>query len=187
MHTETHTSPLNCSVFTALPYFLVALTLQASWAAPEGTLGALELSKHPKWRSGEVPRSFVSAVSARETSAAQCADLGARLLGSWYGCSAVPRSHAIPFLPLAPYCPGQARQPAPAAQLAALYQFNQPRSPTINQWWCTSVCAGWKVSTRSSTPPLNSLNKIVTYLPLHTHWVHTKKKNMLLCRRRELC
>lgn len=129
-------SPLNCSVFTALTYFLVVLTLQSSWEAPGGTVGALELSKHPKWGLGK----FLTLLSLPSLPGKQVQHSAQTWeCVCWGHAMATQRSLTVtlPFIPLGPHCPGQARQPAPAAQLAVLYW---PRSSTIKQWWCASVC-----------------------------------------------
>lgn len=125
-------------------YFLVALTLPSSWEAPAVPPGALELSKHPKWGSGEVPYSFVSAISARETSAAQCKILGVRLLGSWYGCSAVPHSHATIY-PFGSPLPRSGQTASPSCTTGCPFTSQGHRQSTSDD---AHLCVLWELCPR---------------------------------------
>lgn len=190
-HTHIHvhastladTHPINCSAFTVLPHVFFARSLQASWEAPGGTEGALELSKHPKWRSGEVPCSFVSTRLCQGNKCNTVCRLGSASSGvtMWLlGSRSQSRYHGLPLTAPLPWA---ARHSSPAAQLAALYQFNQPRSPTINQWWCTSVCVGRKVCSKA---PLNSPTSTHTRMRnCTTHCTHTHTHQQAECRKQK--
>lgn len=151
-----------------------------------GTEGALELSKHPKWRSGEVPCSFVSTRLCQGNKCNTVCRLGTASSGvtMWLlGSRSQSRYHGLPLTAPLPWA---ARHSSPAAQLAALYQFNQPRSPTINQWWCTSVCVGRKVC---SEAPLNSPTSTHTRMRnctthcTHTHTPTSRMQKAKTCRK----
>lgn len=98
--------------------------------------------------------------------------VGVCLPGSWYGCSAVPRSHAtILRLPIALHCPGQPASPScttgcPLPVQSAKVTDNQPVMMHI----CVSVCVGREVL--RSMLPLTS-NSLFSPLSAHTPLPHT--------------
>lgn len=144
-------------------------------------MGALELSKHPP---NEGLGKFLAPLSlpgeqVQHSVQTWCVSAGVMvwLLGG-------PSQSRYHFYPLAPRLPlDGARQPATAAQLAALLPVqsawvtnNQPVMMHI----CVSVCRGRRVLSRSL--PLSSLNKTAMHVPLHTqvyehasNCMHTKK------------
>lgn len=131
-HTLGDTHPINCSAFTVLPHVFFALS-PGQLRGPWGHGGGLRVVQTPHMKVWGSFLLFCLCLSmSGGTSVTQCADLGVCLSGSRCGCLAVAHSHAT-MSPLRAPLPWADRRSSPAAQLAALYQFNQPRSPTINQ------------------------------------------------------